>query len=66
MKNEGMVRLCPVQIDRDGGDGYVRQRKCDDEWSPPGQAENAGEEQGVLVGSACPQPQEMPDMPRGD
>ena len=47
MKNEGTVRLCPVQIDRDGGDGDMLQRERDDDWAPPGQVENAGKEQVV-------------------
>ncbi len=54
MKNEGMMRLCPVQINRDGSDGNVRQRERYDDCAPQGQAKNAGKEQGVLLGSARP------------
>ena len=44
VESEGMVRLCPVQVDRDGGNGYVRQRERDGDWAPPGQVENTGKE----------------------
>ena len=42
-----MVRLCPVQTDRGGGDGYVRKRQRKDGLALPGQGENAGKEQVV-------------------
>ena len=38
MKRQGVVRLGPVEIDRDSGDGSVGQRERCDHYAPPWQA----------------------------